>query len=1039
MSDTRYNETVAPENNPNDTPTVNLRGPKPDISVSPVRSSGESAEANRSPRGDFSSLETIDPSSCQPAEPDSQPISGYEILTELGRGAMGVVYKARDVRLNRLVALKMILSGTQAGSTERVRFQIEAEAVARLSHPNIVQLYKIDEYNGQPYFALEFCEGGTLSGKLEDGAFSPRQAAEVVEQLARGMEAAHRAGVIHRDLKPANVLLTGDGTPKITDFGLARKIDTSDDSRATQAGAIMGTPSYMPPEQAAGLPAGPTADIYSLGAILYDLLTGSPPFKGKTVLETLVQVKTQEPPPPSRLMNTPLPRDLETICLKCLHKDPVRRYPSAGELADDLRAYLTGRPISARPTPLVERAWMWSRRNPAAAGLTAMAVALGLVVLIGAPLVARNESIRATREAGLRDRAELNFRAAQEAVDTMMTRIAEERLEFDPKLEELRRDVLNRAVQFYDQFLDQAGDDAQTRRQTALALSRVAMLRGKLGQRDEAEEAYRRAVALLDQPEDERRQAAVQMDLARLRRDPALYRQAIATLEKQSEHSPSDEDLALDLATARGGLAMLLVDVGQRSEATDQLTAAVSRLHSSNGVAQRRELARLLGSLAQLRREAGDSDRVRPLLDDALGTYRALSALTSDDRYEMALLHDRLGDLSRATQPTEAIRWYQEAVALASALVADYPSYPNNKKLLAQTQNNLGLALLAAGKPGAEAALRDSLATKQLLANTYPRDREYRRNLASASVNHAVLMQTNGRTAEAETAYALAADLLTALNDIGGAARARTNQGVALQSLGRHAEAEKAYRSALAQRGDLPQDATVEQRFEASRTRFLLATLLQMMGQLEESERLHRAALAAYRTLPNEPDYVLALCSGMNNLADLLRATQRSAEGIELWQESRVTLAALTQKQPRPLYAQEEARTLHNLGATYTQTGKLKEGLRAHESALAIRLRLVSEQPQEPAYRQELASTYGEMGITHGTANRLDRAVESFRQAIDTIRALTARLGERPEWLNDELNYQTNLSGVLKATGDEGGAKKCNARIATLKKKLGMS
>ncbi len=300
-------------------------------------------------------------------------VPGFEILGELGRGGMGVVYKARQLGLNRLVALKMILSGDFAEESELVRFRLEAEAVARLHHPGIVQVYAIDEVDGKPYFCLEFVGGGSLQKKLAGNPQPPGEAAELVEKLARAMAYAHEHHIIHRDLKPANVLLTEAGEPKVADFGLAKKLDDQDGR--TQSGSILGTPSYMAPEQAGGSKnVGPAADVYSLGVILYEMLTGRPPFKGATVLDTLELVRSQEALPPSRLQPK-LPRDLETICLKCLHKDAPRRYTTAADLADDLGRYQRGEPITARPVGRMERAAKWVRRNPMVAGLTFAVVA----------------------------------------------------------------------------------------------------------------------------------------------------------------------------------------------------------------------------------------------------------------------------------------------------------------------------------------------------------------------------------------------------------------------------------------------------------------------------------------------------------------------------------------------------------------------------------------------------------------------------------------------------------------------------------------
>ncbi|MFO0879312.1 MAG: protein kinase [Gemmataceae bacterium] len=329
--------------------------------------------------------------------PRSTTISGYEILGTLGRGGMGVVYKARQVGLNRIVALKMVLSGSHATPEELARFRTEAEAVARLQHPGIVQIHEIGEREGRPYISLEFCEGGSLQQKLDGSPFTPVAAAGLVEALARAVEFAHTRGIIHRDLKPANILLTAEGAPKVTDFGLAKLVES--DSGHTSTHAILGTPMYMAPEQAQGhtRDVGPLADVYSLGAILYDLLTGRPPFRGTTALDTLQMVQLVEPIPPSRLQPT-IPRDLQTICLKCLEKDPARRYGSAAALAADLRAYLDHRPISARPGGTLDRTWKWVRRHPgwalaAALGLLAPVVITSVSVSFSMALAARNRDL----------------------------------------------------------------------------------------------------------------------------------------------------------------------------------------------------------------------------------------------------------------------------------------------------------------------------------------------------------------------------------------------------------------------------------------------------------------------------------------------------------------------------------------------------------------------------------------------------------------------------------------------------------------------
>jgi WD40 repeat protein len=335
-------------------------------------------------------------------------VPGYEILEELGRGGMGVVYRARQVELNRVVALKMILSGLYAGAQELIRFRAEAQAIARLRHPHIIQVHEVGEADvggnvRVPFFSLEFCPGGSLDRKLAGTPLSPREAASLVEKLARAMQLAHEYQVLHRDLKPANVLLAEDGEPRITDFGLAKRLD---EVGPTRSEALLGTPGYMAPEQAAGKikELGPAADIYALGAILYECLTGRAPFKAATVMETLQQAQTDDPVPPSQLQKK-VHRDLETICLKCLRKDPAQRYASAAELAEDLRRFQAFESIRARPVSRVERVAKWTRRRPAAAALIAVSV-LAVVALLGGAAYFTDQLRAQRNEAlGLADRA----------------------------------------------------------------------------------------------------------------------------------------------------------------------------------------------------------------------------------------------------------------------------------------------------------------------------------------------------------------------------------------------------------------------------------------------------------------------------------------------------------------------------------------------------------------------------------------------------------------------------------------------------------
>lgn len=300
-------------------------------------------------------------------------IPGYTVLCELGRGGMGVVFKARQQGLNRLVALKMILAGDLAGPEAAARFLAEAEAVARLQHPQVVQIYRIGDHGGRPFLEMEYVAGGSLADRLDGTPWAARDAARLIESLARAVQHAHSFGIVHRDLKPANILLTIDGLPKLTDFGLAKSLGA--DVGLTQTGSIIGSPSYMAPEQAEGgrQAVGPAVDVYALGAVLYEQLTGRPPFKAATILQTLEQVRSAEPAAPSKLQPG-LALDIETIVLKCLQKDPQRRYTEAAALAEDLRRFSAGEPILARPVGALERGFKWARRRPLIAALSAVSV-----------------------------------------------------------------------------------------------------------------------------------------------------------------------------------------------------------------------------------------------------------------------------------------------------------------------------------------------------------------------------------------------------------------------------------------------------------------------------------------------------------------------------------------------------------------------------------------------------------------------------------------------------------------------------------------
>jgi len=456
--------------------TIDTASIEPDGSTDDVTASYHDEGATLSFKLDsrFEDPERTLPPSPEEGTEGTPRVAGHVILGILGEGGMGIVFKARHLRLDRLVALKMIRAGAGTRSQIVERFEAEARAVAGIKHPNIVQIFEIGEHEGQPYFSLEFLGGGNLAKKIGGKPQPVAEAARIVEVLARAIQVAHQheKKIIHRDLKPANVLLDVDGTLKIADFGLVKELEG--ESGRTNTGSILGTPSYMAPEQARGesKAVGPAADQYALGAILYELLTGRPPFHGPSAFDTLEMVRNKEPVPPSRLQPK-MHRDIETICLKCLEKDPARRYPDVGALAEDLRRFQTGEPIVARPVSNPERLWRWCLRNKRVAALAATVALLLILVVAGSVGAAytinlKNQALNVANSKAEERRieaeskqkiAETAQRLAQTAAraaidqnrsvvdaDTNLTGLLLEKLRYVPAIQDVRGQLLDEAI-----------------------------------------------------------------------------------------------------------------------------------------------------------------------------------------------------------------------------------------------------------------------------------------------------------------------------------------------------------------------------------------------------------------------------------------------------------------------------------------------------------------------------------------------------------------------------------------------------------------
>jgi tetratricopeptide (TPR) repeat protein/tRNA A-37 threonylcarbamoyl transferase component Bud32 len=755
----------------------------------------------------------------------------YELIEELARGGMGVVYRARQISLNRLVALKMIRRESLATGDDRERFRREAEVVANLGHPHITPIYEVGEHSGHAYFTMGLAEGGSLSTHLSRFADDPRAAAQLLAALARAVHHAHQRGVLHRDLKPSNILLDAEGRPQVTDFGLARRIDR--DSELTQSGAVLGTPSYMAPEQASGQKGAITTatDVYGLGAVLYTLLTGRPPFRADTVLETLEQVRSGQLEPPSTVV-AHVDRDLETICLKCLEREPERRYSSAAEVAEDLERWLRGEPIAARPVGTAGRAWRWCRRNQALSALLATIALLLTSALAG--LAWSNQLIVLERDEARRQRqrAEARSRQARRAVDDMYTQVAERWLAEQGTLTAVQREFLEKALAFYEELARDEVADPAIERERAKVLRRVGQIRGRLGQSREAVAALREALP--------------------------LWRAICA-------RDPDGADSLHELAETSRTLGQYLGWSGRWTEGARALEQAAGAYETLVG--RHPEVGTYRSRLVEARCRLAVHHQVTGRPGPALEAAGA--ALATAERWS----GDAPGGSSSAVARAEALRWsgyvlwktgrYAEAeralrasIDLAGHLPAEEPAVLDEP----QTWTYLGRLLLAMGRPReAEAALRQALAKNETLIRESPAVPVPREGAVLMRLCLAAALQATGGAEEAQAQAERAVQELERLiaefpgfdNFRGHLTPGLRRLGLLRAEAGRAADAEAVLRRALEAAEDTsgrdPED--VNDRDELGAVLLDLGRLLARTGRSNDAIPLVRRASEIFEEL----------------------------------------------------------------------------------------------------------------------------------------------------------------------------------------------
>ncbi len=776
------------------------------------------------------------------------PLGDYRIIREVGRGGMGIVYEAEQLSLGRRVALKVLPFAAVFNPRHFQRFKHEAQAAAHLHHTNIVPVHAIGCERGVHYYAMQFIEGqslaqvvrelrhaagrhtqelvagpGPVSAGLASGQWAPRlseesdaatngaalstrslvgivterssrdptrfrSVAQLGVQAAEALAYAHAEGVIHRDIKPANLLVNAQGRLWVTDFGLAR---FHGDACLTRSGDVVGTIRYMSPEQSLGRPdLDHRTDIYSLGATLYEMLTLEPACAGVDSQDLLRRITSDEPVRP-RHRDRAIPVELETIVLKAIAKEPDARYSTAQDLADDLRRFLEDRPIVARRPTLPQRAAKWARRHRALVRVASVSVLVLFVAMAVclAIIWRQKEQILAAldAEADQRRRAEQNWRLALQALDTIYLQTAERQFPRDPQREKEDRHLLEHALRFYEQFVEANGAQAAVRRETAGAYLRVGEIYQRLGKANQAEQAYRRAVALLEELLAEvpthidysrdwatamQRMARLLGETGRLSEAEATYR-ALLERQKATAIAPGAEpDHRHELALTWNGLAVVLHRAGSDAEAEsawrDASTIWNQLAAEHPGIVRyRAELAGTQHNLASLMLNLGQFKQAEPLLRATLRVRRRLATETTLalDRQKLALTHHNLGILFKTTnRAEEATTEYREAISLGEQLVAEMATVPDLRYDLAGYHDHLGNALTDMKCYGeAENAYDKAQLLMDKLVADFPAIPKYREMLAITLVNQGILWKATERSEKAERSFVQARDLCRTL------------------------------------------------------------------------------------------------------------------------------------------------------------------------------------------------------------------------------------------------------------------------------------
>jgi serine/threonine protein kinase len=680
---------------------------------------------------------------------------GFRLDRELGRGGMSVVFLAMQSSLNREVALKRLLTGQLSDNADRERFRREAEAIARLQHPNFVQVYETGETRAGPYLVMEYVRGGTLRDRINNRDLTPQEGARLVELIARAMHVAHGAGLIHRDLKPGNILMTRDGVPKVADFGIVKR---SSEPGMTKTGEILGTPGYMAPEQASGMIRETTAsvDVYAMGAILYEILTGRPPHRGMDAIETLLLSLSEEPPTPRRL-SPRIPVDLETICLKCLEKKPGARYASALDLADDLHRYLDGQPILARPTPLWERARKWIVRHPA----WSTTIGVSTIALIATFAIMTAYSIWLAEEKSVADQ---NLATARKMISqTVDFLVADTPHAQEGLLDDRRRRLIETSLAFHEEYvrlnekrLDLRGEIAETSK----AIADLSLILGdtQRARREYANARARLQSTLRDRPNDveaqfrlalvAEKESQIHRRLGDVEAAEKSLKEAVDLMDSLPNTPPGEDDLRIVLGRILNNYAIIVAARGRIDEAKE-INNRAHRLRESvllefpKDPSALVDMATTLASMANLEMASQNRDEAAKLLAEAEKHCDAIKNVDPGDlnaiRIGISIRNNRHTLLLAAGDIDGALATLAKAEELAQSFLAEYPGLPEPRERLADILWNRGVIQMRSGKHAAAIeSLADAEAQYHRLFAQFPETATYGRSELRAIATQAL-------------------------------------------------------------------------------------------------------------------------------------------------------------------------------------------------------------------------------------------------------------------------------------------------------------